>query len=205
MAPVLLSTELLDLFLERATAADVSHVKQLQPGLSDARIDEILANSLTEIEMPPEGRILWTWRNGIPAFAPWWVARGTRLLSLEESVACYFRSRADGFELKAGLEPELDVERDFWPKRFLPFLDQEEALVAMDTTHTGGAPSPVHQLPLHDHREDAIAKPDLPSVGTLLQWWIEAIDERLWCWDTTNNRWDYSNHEAVPYERRFYI
>lgn len=204
--PTLLSTDLLDEYLERAAAAGVRHVDHLQPGLSDAHMDRILkiAEMDMDVAMPTEGRVLWGWRNGIPPFAPWWdVARGSRLLSLEEAVTAYHRSRASGYQLQ-NEEPGFELERDFWPKRFLPFLDRQN-LVAMDTASAPGAPSAVHQLEIYDHRADAIATPDLPSIGTLVQWWIEALDDGIWRWDATHDRWDYTNQEMIPHDRRFYL
>lgn len=153
MTPALLNSDHLERFASLLRARGIP-VDDLQPGLTDAQIDEITGP--VNLELPDEMRAWWRWRNGEPARTYIPILPAREPLSLQEAVDSYINRVDSGL-----IEPA---------RSLCPVI--ERPLIFVQCTGAGAIAAPVYRS--HDYPDP----PELvlPSFGELVLTWISYIE-----------------------------
>jgi cell wall assembly regulator SMI1 len=186
--PPILDRQLLNRLEREWRAQGAPLVEHLSDGLSDAEIDR-----LTEpigLRLPNEPRAWWRWHNGVPRSVPLRVDRemgapGFVAWPLDEAVAAYQRKRA----LVKEMFIDDDEDPDWWwdPAWFPVSLGGRDATLTCDCSR-GGDITPIL---LVDHRNvEGFRHTRARSLGELVTWWIEALENRGWQYNQETNAWD---------------
>jgi hypothetical protein len=176
---MMLDRELLEQLHDRWRRLDAPIINHLKPGLSDARMD-----ALTEplgLSLPSEARVWWAWHDGVDAGAV--AVQGERLIGpgwpfipLAEAVAECQRCRQlsdEMLRITAGREPL------WWSPAWFPLtVEQPLADLVIDCGVGEYEPTPVRRITPPEGQ--AMPEPSVPSLGALVQRWIEAIDRGVW-------------------------
>lgn len=180
----LLTEQALDGWLARWRAQDMPYVDAWQPGLS---ADEIAAHG---VALPPELKTWWGWRNGTtniehdgrsgsvwmtPIFIAWplEVALAQTAAFLDDVA---HSAQASGHTLESWLLDERWIMLGGGVVRLFACLDP--------------APNGRSEVRAVDFEDIFEPRPGVPSLGTLVGWWTEAIDAGLYRWDAERRRWD---------------
>jgi len=132
----------------------------MEPGLTDEQIDEIIGP--LGFPLPDELRTLYRWHNGSGAYRIIW---GCSLRALERAVTSSVRNRASS---------------DDWRPGWVQILSERPAVVVDCLANDPHGPAPVWNY----HVEiDAPTRPVFASVGDMVAFWIELIDDDLMYWD----------------------
>lgn len=194
----LLSRDLLNELEARLRAARAPVAERLQPGLSEAQIDEL--TTPLGLQLPYEAREWWMWRDGV-AVSPGGDASVRtlgrfQLAPLAELVEHCLMVR----ELYADVEAE-NPGLELWSEAWFPVLraDTREDVVC-DCSIQGRAPTPIQAFDPEFLDED---KKEAPSFGTLVSWWVEALDEGVLRYDPRAGTWrtDRDAHRRLHPER----
>jgi hypothetical protein len=159
--PVLLDHQLLDVLERRWREQSPAVIRFLQPGLQDSEI-----NRLSEplgFPLPEEVRTWYRWHNG----------SSNRAIVLQRG----FRTLTE--DIARTLEFEEDDEA--WPKGWMKVMD-EKPFVIFDCRGRAAAPVPVWHFEYsfdHDHP----TRPVFDSIGDMVSFWIELIDDGQITWD----------------------
>jgi hypothetical protein len=190
----LLTSESVQKF-ERALFDSIPAVADfLQPGLSDAEIDEIVG--VLPGKLPSESRVWWKWRNGLPAWTstehpdsvPWALGGGEfRLSSLQQCVESYQELREGAQELSAE-DPEI-----FAPALWFPIDATSE--VSIELAPEARSHSRVFLTDGYAAGQygDTIAD----SLGEIIAWWTESFESGGLKWGQ-NSGWESAKHLVRP-------
>jgi hypothetical protein len=63
-----------------------------------------------------------------------------------------------------------------------------------------GAPTPIYYADSHDDDAGGLTTPRVDSFGTMVSWWIQALESGAWRYDTEKHRWE-CNAQLLPSER----
>jgi hypothetical protein len=85
--------------------------------------------------------------------------------------------------------PELANPDDRWSPSWLP-VGGLRFPVVIDCSVPAGAPTPVRLVSLE---HVGPSPPVAASLGEVVTWWIAAIDNGAWRWDTTHSVWKVEN------------
>jgi cell wall assembly regulator SMI1 len=190
--PLLLSFELLDALELGWRSAGWPGIEGLNPGLTDEEID-----AMTEpigIRLPVDVRTWWRWHDGISAPAglpgqPVFGAAGRWYPSLSAAIREYSRMRDLAARAVDDEIPGRTTQEAWWPQQLFPITATSAGTVtACDCSVRAHAPSPVHTVDFHD---GPAGPPRAASLGTVVSWWIMAIDTGAWWYDRDEQRWDY--------------
>lgn len=162
-----LDHDLVEEFFESLTRAGFPTRERMRPALTDEEMDAIVEP--LGLWLPTEARIWWSHHNGGQQ-AP--ISSGRDLASLKEIVSATKQLR----ELDS-IDP--DIPTKSWDPRLLPLVHSEE-IFGCDCSVPAGAPSPV-SVWIPKDAED-LGAPILPSIGSLVEIWLTAIEEGLWEW-----------------------
>lgn len=176
-----LTAELLEELEGRWRDLGVPIAEQLRSGLSREQIHVLTAP--LDLHVPSEALVWWGWHDGAvggtaagQAFPGWW------LPSLAEAVA---RARWELNEA-VGLAGER-AQTLLWRSSWLPIMSAMDGNYgAVDCSLPPDLPSPVFYT---DRESVAKFEPRVPSIGTLICWWIDAIDTGVTRFDTATARW----------------
>lgn len=177
-----LTLALLDDLGARWRRAGAPVADALRPGVSEGE-----AAALTKpagCMLPPEARTWWSWHNGTTvATAEYEAWPGKWLVALKESVET---SRSEWNEFVAIVGEE--EARAIWRPTWLPILTTGGGdHVVIDCAEQARA-SPVYFF----DREGGgpwTFTPHAPSIGMMVTWWIEGIDNGACWWDRARRRW----------------
>lgn len=172
MDPSVLTFELLDALEERWVSGGLTDlVTHLEPGLSDARIDELTGP--LGIRLPPELRTWFAWRNG--GGRRFWTVP-LDLWSLQDAVA--ETQRKFDLNVRVRLDPSVPEDNEFQPSWFL-FTGADGRGAYVDTSDDGDTSRIYWWNPEQEPVYSGVA-----SLGRLVELAIEA-------WDTGwYVRWD---------------
>jgi hypothetical protein len=195
----LLTEGLLEELAERWRAAGAPIADSLRPGLSDAEMDALVAP--LGLRLPHEARVWWGWHDGARPSdrlgVSWELGPGFGFFSLGEAVALYHEMRELFRDIWADEDPGM-VDY-WWRPSWLPITECRGA-VRCDCAVSEDAPTPIYWAYSHDHDADGLTNPKVGSFGTLVCWWIEALDSGGWRYDPEANRWQHLP-ELLPPER----
>lgn len=172
-------------------------------GLSDGQIDELMKSFA--FELSAEARCWWNWRNGTLSargrVAETAVGPHFLFVSLEEAVAVFHRSRAVAKETAdaQGDAPPADLsDPDYWwEPAWFPFGVTGGGVVAADLDQAARRTPVLHiDWAVSEERADW-STPKAASMGQLVTWWIEAIDDGVWTFHPERG-WDSSAWERTP-------
>jgi cell wall assembly regulator SMI1 len=189
---VLLTTQLLGEYEARLRRLGVP-VDEAAPGLDAHAQDRITAS--VDLTLPDEARVWWGWHDGSPGWAhgTYLGYCGEELVSLQTAteIARSLRDLASEF-IDGG---EVDASHAPWSPAWLP-LARTRYAVALDCGVASNEASPIRNVSFEDFasaREIVV-----PSLGTLVSWWCEAIDEDAWTWDHERKRWLMDRQRMNP-------
>lgn len=163
----------------------------LGPGLDDREIERLTAGFPRPL--PSEPRTWWGWRTITPIDVPWNTAMTGapwRFTALEAAVAEARRERLEDSAYDATL----------WRPSWLPVArDLGGNYLVVDCDVASGEPCPIHFV-------DSEYSPDIgevvaPSLGTVVRWWLEAIDDGATAYDAEAGEWWYDEDPLRPEHR----
>jgi hypothetical protein len=158
--PKLLDEQLLAALEHRWHAKGASTPEIMGRGLTDGQIDAFA--SPLGFPLPDELRTLYRWHNGS---GPHRIIWGCSLRDLDLAVVSSVRTRANS---------------DDWRPGWVQILSERPAVVVDCLTNGPHGPAPVWNY----HVEiEAPTRPSFASVGDMVAFWIELIDEDLMYWD----------------------
>lgn len=180
----LLTERMLEDLRARWTEQEAPISVDLQAGLSEAEISaETQRLGLT---LPIEARTWWAWHNGttrpVTSHA---IGLDLVYLTLQAAVTRCQREREGATTaVEEGLDPE-----DAWQHVWFPLAGGGDgAVMACDCSVEDGAPTPIRYVHW-DKAGSGSFIPVAPSLGTVVSWWIEAIDAGAWHFDKLQERW----------------
>jgi hypothetical protein len=159
----MLDPDLLAALEDRWRMAGVPYLDDLPPGLTDEDIDRQAAP--LGFALPDEVRLWYRWHNGSSGD---YVTEMRTITSLAHDVE---------FTLAFSDDPH-------WPRGWLKVMD-EKPYVAFDCRGPADAPVPVWH---YDHEYDLPTRPVFGSIGDLVAFWIELIDDGWMAWEI-NRAW----------------
>lgn len=173
-----LTRALLDEFAERCEECGDRLRWRLAPPPSDGEVQTRLEE--LGVQVPPEVRTWWGWHNGIvPGESLLIAGSALRLASVDVAIQATLLQR----------EIAESVEID-WPRSWLVLLpDLGGDLVVVETDHNASTRcSPIYFV-MQEGPEPQLLTPQAPSIGTMVRWWIAAIDSGAYVFDHSKNRW----------------
>lgn len=180
----MLSREQLNTLLRCWEELQLPVVEQLRPGLEMREIDA--RTSTLGLTLPEEARLWWTWQDGATDAGAEptsrYIGPGLPLLSLDEAVSLYARLRE---EAALVWEERADY---WWRPTWFPITERRGA-IRCDCAVAEGAPTPIYWAYSHDHDERGLTAPRVDSFGTMVDWWIDALNAGAWVYDADSGRW----------------
>lgn len=191
-----LTRGLLSQLADAWTAQGAAIAGQLAPGLSDDEMDELTAP--LGVRLPLEARVWWGWHDGVP-----WRTDGERTtgrelgpgmdyLPLRDAVSQYLRERRNFTQVMGDPEP-------YRPKSFLT-ITYRGGPIMCDCAVAPGSPTPIYLADSHDSQPQDVQNPVARSFGEMVTWWIEAMRDDIWHWDSRQELWKL-HHERIEGER----
>lgn len=154
----------------RWRSANAPILGHLRPGLS---VDAIRAKvaRYPDLHLPEELELWWSWHNG----ASNGTIGGTRLaLSLEQALHHY--------------EDASQPDGDHWLK-----IASEQDEIYIDCSGASSTVGKIYSVPFAEP-----ARVALPSVGALVDTWIDLIDRGAWTWSDSSLQWVGTDRDLVP-------
>jgi cell wall assembly regulator SMI1 len=173
----------------------------LRPGLSDAEMEAIVGP--LGVMLPAEARVWWGWHDGTSAMTnDYALGLDFIFLPLERAVAVYRQVREIALSVAAPRPGEEELDEDsIWDQSWFPLSKGGDGtVVACDCTVEEGAPSPIRSVNW-GNRGARSAAPVADSLGTVVSWWIEALDGGAWTYSHERRRWD-RHPDRIPDPRR---
>jgi hypothetical protein len=118
-------------------------------------------------------------------------------LPLGEAVALYRQTREMFRDIWEAEDPAM-VDY-WWRSSWFPITERRGA-VRCDCAVTEGAPTPIYWAYSHDHDADGLTNPKVDSFGTMVTWWVEALETGAWHYNASANRWEHQP-DLLPPER----
>jgi SMI1/KNR4 family protein SUKH-1 len=170
-------------------------LEHLRPGLASDEID-----TLTEplgVRLPTEARTWWGWHDGVAGSVPLGAHRelgpGLPFLPLEEAAALYLHA------LQQAAEVAGDQADYWWRPSWFP-VTERRGEIRCDCSVQDGSATPIYWAYSHDHDADGLTDPKVESFGTMVQWWIEALQSGAWRYHKQSGRWERDT-KLLPPER----
>jgi cell wall assembly regulator SMI1 len=188
----LLTEGMLEKLEERWRAQGAPIVQALRPGLDSGALRA--AASPLGLNLPTEAQVWWGWHDGTAStLTSHAIGRDILFLSLGAAMDRYEQERAAA---TAAIGEGID-SRDTWGVAWLPVAAAGDgALIACDCSVAEGAPTPIRYVHWDKVGGDSRA-PVAPSLGTVVAWWIEAIDAGAWRYDPERACWE-AHPERLP-------
>jgi cell wall assembly regulator SMI1 len=173
--------------------------ESLRPGLSVAEIDALVAP--LGFRLPSEASVWWGWHDGTEsARLSHALGNGIVALQLEQAVARHRENRRIAEELiRDRLTP--DAAENYWPPHWLTVgVAAGLGEVVCDCSVAEDEPTPIRLSDFEYPEESQI--PLAPSLGTLVGWWLDALDSGAWSYDLASRSWrDHPERLAEPQGR----
>jgi cell wall assembly regulator SMI1 len=145
------------------------------------------ATASLELTLPTEARVWWGWRDGASTMTNCALGLDLLYLPLEKALELYRRQLRIADQVAAG-DDSLTAE-DAWPRSWLPLSSTGRgAMMVCDCSVPDGAPTPIRQVDLEFFNE--AAEPAAASLGTVVSWWIDALDRGAWTYNSSLRRWE---------------
>jgi cell wall assembly regulator SMI1 len=198
-APPLLTRQLLEQLEERWRAQNAPIAHHLQPGLSEPEMATIMAP--LGLAVPAEARTWFGWHDGARSdgVAINWTMTGLgwKFFPLSHAVEEATEQRTRARQI-AGERADALLWRDAW----LPLADNFHAgVIVVDAT----APADRRETPVYYTEPELGTRAGAPRAATLGQmvtWWIEAIDEHVIDYDSSTGDWRYAVDQLDPQRER---
>jgi hypothetical protein len=158
---------------------------QLADGLTDQEIDALMAP--LGLRLPAEARMWWGWHDGVPWRPSGGVTperalgHGLQYLPLRDAVDQYLKEREVFSEVTGDPEP-------YRPASLFP-ITWRAGPIMCDCSVPEGEPTPIYFSGSHDARPEDFERPAARSFGEMVTWWIEAIEDGVWRWDSGLEAW----------------
>lgn len=196
--------ELLEQLEERWIASDVAVLRHLEPGLSHQAIDE--ATEPLRLRLPGEARAWWSRHNGARRLDASHSSElllgpnGLEWLTLNNAIALY-RTQREVAERVATSPFDGDPRGDpdvWWHHQWFPLAaNGNGGVMACDCSVRSEDPSPIRYVHWSDNEDSG--RPVASSLADVLTWWVEAIDLRIWRYESQSQRW---LADSTPPQRR---
>jgi hypothetical protein len=189
-APRHLDQALLDMLYERWAERKLPILNHLRPGLIDAQIDELTAP--LGITMPEEARVWWRWHDGAEL-------NPNRNFKGDFGPNHYYMPLGQCVQMCARGRDGLAFDREnpdtwYWVSGWFPFTTVG-TLTLIDTGVSRDDPVPVRAYFPQDGEPYPIG---LPSIGMLIEAYIDAMDRGVWIWLDDQQRLGYDFDKVTP-------
>ena len=74
--------------------------------------------------------------------------------------------------------------------------------IRCDCSGAQSAPVPIYWAYSHDHDAEGLTVPKVESFGTMVRWWIEALESGAWRYELENHRWERHPERLSPDRER---
>ena len=174
----------------RAQGAPIA--EDLRPGVEPRAIEA--ATSAVGVELPTEARVWWGWHDGTRRSLTSHAIGGDLLyLTLEAAVSRYEQEQAGA---AAAVEDDGVDAQETWQPTWFPVASRGDgAVMACDCDVAEGDPTPIRRVHWEKFGEQSVV-PVAPSLGTVVSWWIDAIDSGAWFFDRERGFWE-EDHERL--------
>ncbi len=158
--------------------------------------DRALVVAELGLSLPVEGDAWWGWHDGAigdgrrKLFGP-----HQECLSLRGAVAQFRQSRSTAERIATGSPPPLDNPDTTWNPAWLPIKGEGHPVV-IDCSVEEGEPSPVRFIDWQN--VCGFHTPQAPSLGQMILWWIEALEDGAWRWDASERAWHVDEDRLNP-------
>jgi cell wall assembly regulator SMI1 len=184
--PPLLTEQMLEALEARWREHGAAITQDLRPGLTAAGMQA--ATEPLGLTLPTEARVWWGWHDGTAS------TTGTSALGLDllylplaTALALYGKQLSIAERVAAGPDP-LKPE-DVWPPTWLPLSTKGNgAMMVCDCAVAEGVATPIRHF--HHEFHDQSRTPVADSLGTVVLWWIDALDQGAWTYDRELPRWE---------------
>lgn len=199
-AAPLLTVDLLEELSVRWMLQRAPIVEYLRPGLADATMDELCAP--LGLVVPAAARVWWGWHDGAEIDgrrqATEMVGTGWRYAPLSLALD---RTRSQRHITRATGAQTLDPD-ELWPSEWLVLSEGPHAgLIAVDGRASNDAATPVYSLDHGEKLSDA-RQPRARTLGEMVSWWIEGMDDGAVNFDAASGRWNYLYERLDPRRER---
>ncbi len=199
--PLTLTTAMMDELWEALHSVGASVVRYSRPGLTRERIEALMRP--TAMRLPEEGVVWWMHHDGSDAPV------GTRgdeispqqsLLSLEEALEV--REILELVNWRTGREVRLTGGHwtDLWEDTWLPILAKDRPTIACDCAREYRVTTPLRRVAHGDLTTEETYEIRVPSMGTMVQMWIDAIKDGIWTVDPATGFWNHGYWDGIPME-----
>ncbi|HEY7933172.1 MAG TPA: SMI1/KNR4 family protein [Solirubrobacteraceae bacterium] len=198
----LLDPSMLDVYEELLRAQGVPVDEWLNPGLTKEEMDTKAAS--IGLTLPTEARVWWEWHDGesrdsresaLGPFKPF--------LPLDVAIEQYMMSRDVAMKAAEPDNPPLDDPDFLWPPVWLPIGGDGGHPVVIDCSVAEGEPTPLWAVMWAAAVEDR-AELASPSLGQMVAWRIEALENGAWKWDPETSYWEEENRDLLPQALRLH-
>lgn len=165
-------------------------IDHLRPGLAPDQIDELTAP--LGLELPAEARTWWGWHDGVSVelTARFHLGPSLPFFSLEQAASLCRRFREQALRVWGERADE------WWRPSWFPITDRVGA-IRCECAVAHGAETPIYWADSHDYDAEGLTTPKVDSFGTMVDWWLEALDAGAWSYDREAGRWQRDS-QAVP-------
>jgi hypothetical protein len=193
---VLLSEDLLEELALRWRRQGMPIATSLRPGLSDDEIDEV--TSPLGIKLPREARIWWGWHDG--AFGPD-PDRGNTELGPGRLFSPLADAAANTSSVRGMMR---GVDGEFGPVWGSSWLTMNWG---GDTTVIDSGVGFDEPVPVRSYRfeEPETGATGVPSIGTLVTLYIDALDRGAWAYDRNRGIWIGDPSKGDPATRHLHL
>jgi hypothetical protein len=188
----LLTPELLADYEQRLQAAGLVLPDILRPGLEDKEIDR--RTETIGVRLPREAKVWYGWQDGTePTGFQELLGVGIEVLSLNDAITRYREAR----------EFEQDhLRAEVWRAEWFP-IAAGTSLIACDCSVAPDHPSPVRAL--NFSLDEEFAAPIVPSIGAMVELWIQAWDVGWWYAEAPNRPAPSPTWQPAPTDRRRFL
>ncbi len=192
--PPILTLDLLSDLWDRLTRLGAPVVDAAAAGLSQARIEELVAAE--GLTLPEEAATWWRWHNGTSEGVCYYdgfpgrsICPGHELIPLEEALDVRRLKRRVA---EAAASRDMDAE-DGYRTAWLPLIRYSGSAIVCDCASAGPA-APLHRVSFGNVDFETAKVPVSPSIGQMVVLWIGAMDAGLWRYnpqaDMIERDWD---------------
>jgi cell wall assembly regulator SMI1 len=181
----LLTERMLDELKARWREQEAPILQALRPGLDPSEMQA--ATEPLGIRLPAEVRVWWGWHDGAkPSLTSHAIGLDWLYLTLEDALARCGEERAGAADaVEEGVSPP-----QTWQPGWLPLATRGDgAVMVCDCSVPEAASTPVHRVHWEKFGEGSLV-PVAPSLGTVVLWWIGALDRGAWVYDRKRRRWE---------------
>lgn len=139
-----------------------------------------------DLKLPIEAKVWWEWHDGAKTTrqVPFGAYFGPRFYALSVKEATHrYREELKSAKQIAGRESGF-----LWQRNWFPVASARGAVVC-DCSVDADGPTPIRAI--DHHGRSNLDVPILPSMGALVELWIEAIEREFWKYDSAAGRWFY--------------